>query len=260
MKELYKFRIFLLFFTVGFLFSCVPQHKLTYLQDIDKEVSQFDFNSKPYDYKLQPGDYLFIRIMSLDEKTNLLFNNITGSVGSNNTYFGSQNLYLTSYMVNDSGIIAFPILGRIKVSGLSVHEIELKIHDEISQFIREAHVVVKQVNYLISVLGEVNKPGQFNINNDKINIFEAISMAGDLTTFANRNTVKIIRHRNEKIEVIPIDLTKKNVLESATYYLQPNDVVYVEPLKSKQYTFATFPYSIAFSAITTLLVIITYLK
>ncbi len=110
------------------------------------------------------------------------------------------------------------------------------------------------------MLGEVRRPGEYRVYQDELNVFEAMSMAGDLTDFANRNEVKLVRQTKQGSEIIDIDLTDQNFLTSDYFYLMPNDIIYVEPLKGKQFTFANFPYAIIFSAISTTLLLINYFK
>jgi polysaccharide biosynthesis/export protein len=253
---LFKFSFFILI-TVLFATACVPQKNLRYLQDTNPDTIVKQLVVKPFEYHLQPGDFLYIKINSLDKKTNDLFNDITGNYNGGQ---GIQNFYLSSYMVNDTGYLYFPVIGQIKAAGKTVGEVQKDISAVISNYVNQSDVIVKQVNFLVTILGEVRQPQQINVQNNKINILEAIAKAGDLNPFANRKDVKIIRHHFDKTEVISIDLTKKNLLASPDYYLQPNDIVYVEPLKGKQYTFETFPYATILSILSTVLVISTYFK
>lgn len=241
--------------------SCVPQAKMKYLQDKQgvSPVSEFQ-NVKP-DYKVRPGDYLYIRILTLDPRSNEIFSNITGSGGSSGYMnYADQSLYLTSYMVNDSGFIKFPLLGEIYANGQTVTQIELNLNKAVSEIIKESSVVVKLVLFNISVLGEVKNPGKYPIYNNRVNIFEALAMANDLTSFANRSKVQLIRNEGNKNTVVSIDLLDKDILASPYYYLQPNDILYAEPLRNKTYAFESFPYALIFSTITTALLIVQFFR
>jgi polysaccharide biosynthesis/export protein len=130
----------------------------------------------------------------------------------------------------------------------------------LNEYILQSVVIVKLVNFYVTMLGEVQRPGEYKIYQDELNIFEAISMAGDLTDFANRSQIKLIRQTKQGSEVIDIDLTQRQILASDHYFLMPNDILYVEPLKGKQFTFANFPYAIIFSAISTTLLLVNYFK
>ncbi|HOW30554.1 MAG TPA: polysaccharide biosynthesis/export family protein [Bacteroidales bacterium] len=241
------------------MFSCVPLKKIKYLQTAEGADTVNVFRNVAPEYRLQSGDYLYIRIFTLDEKSNTLFNSVSGSAYSGGSYT-DQYTYLTSYMVNDTGFINFPVVGRLKAAGFTAGEMEQQLHDKLSEYIKEATVIVKLVNYKISMLGEVGNPGQISVNRDRISIFEAIAMAGDLNTFANRKKVQIIRQENQQTKVVTFDLTRKEILNSEFYYLKPNDIVYVEPLKGKQFAFETFPYSLIYSTISMAILIVTFFK
>ncbi len=214
--------------------SCVPLSKTKYLQDKEGVAPVTEFQNPKPDYKIKPGDYLYIRIMTLDQKSNEVFATISGSSGGN-SYMNvtDQNLYLTSYMVNDSGYISFPLLGKIYANGQTIHEMEVSLNRSVSDILREASVVVKLVMYNVSILGEVKNPGKYAIYNNRVNIFEALAMANDLTTFANRSKVQIIRSTGDKNTIVTLDLLNKDILSSPYYYLQPNDIIYVEPSSVK---------------------------
>lgn len=241
--------------------SCVPLAKTKYLQDKEGVAPVTEFQNIKPNYKIKPGDYLYIRILTLDEKSNEIFASISGSAsGNSNMNTTDQNLYLTSYYVNDSGYISFPLLGKIEASGKTIPEMEETMNKLVSEILREASVVVKLVMYNVSILGEVKNPGKYAIYNNRVNIFEALAMGGDLTTFANRNKVQIIRNQGNKNNIVTVDLQDKSILTSPYYYLQPNDIVYIEPLKNKSYAFETFPYALILGSISTLLIIATYFK
>jgi len=243
------------------MISCVPQSKMKYLQDKVGVAPAHEFQSVIPDYKVRPGDYLYIRILTLDPQSNEIFANITGSGGSSGYMnYADQSLYLTSYMVNDSGYIKFPLLGDIYVNGHTVPEIEQSLNKAASEILKESSVVVKLVLFNISVLGEVKNPGKYAIYNNRVNIFEALAMANDLNSFANRSKVQVIRSEGNKNTIVSLDLLNKDILASPYYYLQPNDIIYVEPLKNKTYAFEAFPYALIFSTITTALLIAQFFK
>ena len=247
------------------LSSCVSQKKIKYLQQKQKEDTNtyFETNKIIGDYKIQPKDNLYIRIMSLDERTNTLFNSMTstgavgGAVGGS---YQNANLYLTSYSVSDEGYIEFPILGKVFVKELTVEQVKNLMQQLIDEYLKEAVVIVKMVNFKITILGEAKQPGQIDVYQNKINIFEALSLAGDLTDFANRNEVLLVRQVKGGSKTFKLDLTSNKLLNSELYYLSPNDILYISPLRVKQYGFATFPYALVFSAITLLLTLLTFFQ
>ncbi|NVO18500.1 MAG: polysaccharide export protein [Bacteroidetes bacterium] len=240
------------------MISCVPQEKVRYMQDPQGAVPKSYFENKIPDYKVQPGDYLFIRLFTMDKETNDVYAGMNGSgqYSSNN----EQGIYLNSYQVNDSGLINFPLLGKIKAGGLDIQEIERQIHDLMLKEIANPGVIVRLVNFRVTVLGEVKNPGTFSINQSCITIFEAFSLADDLTTYSNRNAVKLLRKIDGNTMVYTLDLTKKDILSSEFYYLRPGDILYVEPLKNKQFAFESFPYSLILSSLSTVLALMTFFK
>lgn len=241
--------------------SCVPQAKMKYLQDKEGETPVTEFQNIKPDYRLRPGDYLYIRVLTIDEKSNEIFAAMSGT-GASNGYMNStdQSLYLTSYLVNDSGYITFPLLGNIKAGGRTLLEMKQSMNKAVSEIIKESSVIVKLVLFNISVLGEVKNPGKYTVNSDRINIFEALAMANDITPYGNRSKVQIIRTSGDKNTIVVLDLINKDILSSPYYYLQPNDIVYVELLKEKSWKFETFPYAVVLSTVSLLLVVLTFFK
>jgi polysaccharide export outer membrane protein len=241
--------------------SCVPQAKMKYLQDKEGDTVRTEFKILKPDYKIKPGDYLYVRILSLDQKSNELFATVAGSAaGNNNMNITDQNTYLTSYLVNDSGYIDFPLIGRTYAKDRTINEMQQTLTKSVSEIIIGATVIVKLVMYNISILGEVKSPGKFEVYNHRVNIFEAVALAGDITAFGNRSKVQIIRTDVDKNNIVVVDLLSKNILSSPYYYLQPNDIIYIEPLKEKAWAFETFPYGLVYSSIGLVLVILTFFK
>lgn len=239
--------------------SCIPQKKMLYMQvqdDMDT-ISTYK-NERKIEYLVQPGDNLYIRVVTPDEKSTFLLNPL--SSGSYTNITTDASVYLNSYSVSESGYLDFPMVGEILVKNLNVDEIKIKIEDKLNDFLKQFVVIVKLVNFNITMLGEVQRPGQYKIYQENINIFEAVSMASDLTDFANRNRVAIIRQTKAGSEVVYIDMTQRDLLLSNYYYLRPNDIVYVQPVKGKQFSFANFPYAVVFGFISTTILLLNYLQ
>jgi len=209
------------------------------------------------EYHLGVGDNLYIKVQSLDQKSNEFFNQDSKSRTSN---YNDASIYLESYSVDNKGNIFFPFIGPIHVLGLTLDQAKVEIENVMDKYLKETTIVVKLVNFNITFVGEVRRPGEYKIYQDKINIFEAISLAGDITDYGNRNEVKLMRMTDDGMALHIIDLTKEDILESPYFYLKPNDIVYIEPLKGKQFAFATFPYALLFSTITTLIVLLTFIQ
>ncbi|MCX6266763.1 MAG: polysaccharide biosynthesis/export family protein [Bacteroidetes bacterium] len=249
-------------FIAVLLSSCVPQKKIKYLQrEQEKDtVSFFHVNKRYSDYKIQVNDNLYIRVYALDEKAFMFFNKQSAS-NSYNDFANDASIYLNSYDVNSEGYIDFPVVGKVYVKDLNVFQIREVLQKMIGEYLKETTVVVKTVNFKITMVGEVNRPGQFTIYKDDINVFEAISMAGDLSEFANRSKVALVRQSNGGSQVYYLDLNSDKILSSPYYYLQPNDIIYVSPLGYKRWGMgSTFPWALVLGSITTTLLIINYIK
>jgi polysaccharide biosynthesis/export protein len=236
------------------LSGCVSQKKIKYLQQDPKQDSVMLWElKKAAEYKVQPSDNLYISIKSLSEKANDIFNQQVGA----SEMTSDASIYLNSYTVNREGFIDCPVIGKVYVRNMTVEEVKEALQKLVGEYLKETIVIVKLVNFNITVLGEVQRPGEFKVYQDKITIFEGISMAGDFTDFANRKEVALIRVTEKGSEIHYIDLNSVSVLSSPYYYLKPNDVIYAAPLKAKQWGFATFPYALLLSTISTILLIIT---
>ena len=142
---------------------------------------------------------------------------------------------LQNYLVNNQGEIVFPVLGTLKVGGMTTQETSELIVGKLERYLKERPIVtVRLVNYKISVIGEVSRPGVYTVNNEQVNVFEAVAMAGDLTIYGKRDNVRIIRTVDGKQKLITINLNDENIIYSPDFYLRQNDILYVEPNKAKK--------------------------
>jgi polysaccharide export outer membrane protein len=229
------------------LVSCVPQKKILYFQDTeDKKEEKNEFvNERMEDYLIQPGDNLFVRVRSLDEETNTF-----DPYQTSTNFYTESGIYLNSYSVNDTGYVSFPLIGAVEVKGNNINEIQQLLQSKVDEYIKGAVVIVKLVNFRISMLGEFKSPGKYLVYQDDITIFQAIAMAGDLTDFAKRDRIVLIRQTKNGSELQRLNLNDQMILESDYFYLMPNDIVYAEPIRGKQFVFSTFPYALIISMIT----------
>jgi polysaccharide export outer membrane protein len=163
-------------------------------------------------------------------------------------------------MVDDEGYINISFIDRMFVKGMTLEEVKKKIQKTLNDYFKETTVSVKLVSFQVSVMGEVNSPGNFTIDKDQINVLQAISMAGGIKEFGNNKKVTLVRQTLKGSDVYYLDLSNKKILESDYFYLLPNDVIYVEPLKSKSYLFSQFPYGLIFSTASLALSVMIYLK
>jgi polysaccharide export outer membrane protein len=223
-----------LFLLLSFLFvSCVPTKDLIYLQNKSKDSNDAvtAVNFKPY--RLQTNDILNITIKAINPELVEIFNNSNTSA----TSFSDQGSYYTGYSVDDHGNIRLPILGEINVLGFTTDEVRVKIEKQLHEqyFKNEAgiFVTVKLTGFRYTINGEVASTGTKTLYQDKVNIMEAIANAGDITVTGDRKDVKVIRRYPQGSETFSIDLTDSKAVNSPCFYLQPNDYIYIKPLKQK---------------------------
>lgn len=238
------------------LASCVPQRNIRYFQDkAEADTTQNNFINERDGalYMIQPGDNLYIRIQSIDDRA-YSFEEARGATN----YYQESGIYLNSYGVNKEGMIEFPLIGELKVANLTPKQVKDSLQMRVDEYVKNTTVIVKLANFRLTLLGEFQRPGKYLVYQDKINLFEAISLAGDMTDFAKRNRTLLIRQTSEGYKSVRLDLNDQAIVESEYFYLQPNDILYVEPVRGKQFTFIQFPYALIFSAVTTTLLLIEY--
>lgn len=211
---------FLLLIVVS-LMSCVSRKEIVYFQPGSTPASGQAL--KYTEPAIQTDDILSIRVSSLSKEASSFFNmNNEGEVKDDE-----------GYLVDGNGSIEMPLIGQIKVSGLTTKSARDTLRKKLEKYLQNPAVTVRYKNFRVIVLGDVERPGVYTIPNEKINIIEAIGLAGDLTIYAKRNNIMVIRDSNGKKDYGSIDLNSRNVFESPYYYLRTNDVIYVEPGKGK---------------------------
>ena len=223
-------RIILVLLSLVFFSSCV-YHKNTLLLKEEEKSTKSIFNVVSPDsinYKLQPGDLLNIKFSSPDKESVEIFYGGTLEGGESEISF-----YLNSYQVDKNGDIIIPLLGEVKVHGLSTQEVRVLLKEQLSSYFKYLTIVVKLVSFKVTFLGEVTKPSTVRLFSDRAGFFEVLSQVGGLTQFANTGRVKVIRHYDTYTEVIRLDIGSDLFIESEDYYLKPNDIIYIEPLRSK---------------------------
>ena len=217
------------------LTSCTSYQKIPYLQDFET-VNATEELTAMYDAHIRPKDLLTITVNTTDPEAAAPFNlTVQSAANSNLTQWVTQQAALQQYLVDNQGNIDFPVLGELHLGGLSMNEAESMIREKLQPFLKETPIVtVRMVNYKISVLGEVAKPGTFIINNEKVNVLEALAMAGDMTIWGLRDNVKLVREEeNGKRNIVVLDLNRADIVKSPYYHLQQNDILYVSPNKTK---------------------------
>ncbi len=251
---------FALLFAIVFS-SCVPIKRIEYLQ---QQVDRHDTlrthfkNLNLTSYRIQPGDNLYIKVRSVLAGSENIFSQEDVSRSSN--YYNDAGIYLNSYEVDAAGYIDFPFVGSIFVKDLTIDQAKELIKSIVKDYIKEATVIVKLAIYKVTALGEVSRPGEVNVYQNRLTIFELLAMSGDLTNFANREKVYLVRETPNGSKVKRLNLNDAAILESEYYYIQPNDIVYVPPLKGKNFAFVQFPYALVLSTISTTLLLINFFQ
>lgn len=242
-------RVLVCFGLVVLAGSCVSKRELTY------------FNRKPlresvapqHDYKLRSGDDVFIEIKSPDPSSSSFYN-LKGD-----EYSGPYNdafVYLNSHSVNPNGNVELPFIGAIEVQGLTIQQTIRKIEIALTEHLRDATIFAKLVSYDVTVLGEVNKPGNYTVHDNMITIFQALGMAGDLTNYGKRNKIKVIRNENGIDKTHIVNLNNNSIMTSECYFIYPHDVIYVAPMRTRSTEINVKPISVVLSGAAVFLLII----
>ena len=232
MEKVYKL-IFVLLLSF-LLAACQSYKKVPYLQDVEA-VNQATQQETLYDAKIMPKDLLTIVVSCTSPELAAPFNLTIASPSNLSIQYTTTQPVLQQYLVDNEGKISFPVLGALTVGGLTKKQAEQLIVDKLKPYMKENPIVtVRMVNYKISVIGEVVRPGTFTISNEKVNLLEALAMAGDMTVYGLRDNVKLIREdANGKQQIVTLDLNNAETILSPYYWLQQNDIVYVTPNKAK---------------------------
>lgn len=248
----YSSQIVILVFIIFFDISCVPVKKLRYFNDINELQEPV---ANPREQKLiMPFDKIYIKVFSIDEKTNLLFNS------NDNVSYGSSS-GIIGYIVDESGNINYPFTGKINVSGLTPELAGIKLGKALNEYVSNAAVIVKFIDNNVTIMGEVQDQGVFTFSQDKLNIYEAIALGGGISRYGNRKNVILIRQEGDKIMHHKLDLSDSRIAGKDNFYIQANDVIVVEPLKSSAwYNFNTGTFSTIISTLTSLLAIVIFFR
>lgn len=230
---------FLLWLTGSqWLTGCVQTKQLAYFQGVPTRMDTLAVATR-YVPKIQPGDVLSVQVSSLNPEASSFFNPYSAlaiadrggmqSMATSATPLPTQN----GYLVDNTGSIELPVLGKIQVADQTAAQVKDRLRESLKEYLKEPTVNIRNLNFRISVMGEVLRPSLFTIPNEQITLLEALSLSGDATIYGRRDNVLIIREENGKRTFARIDLTRRDLFSSPYYYLHPNDVVYVEPGKAR---------------------------
>ena len=232
-------KIFIFLGLVGLLSSCVTARKVNYMQKPDKYIPTYTDTLTYEEYKLRTDDRLFVRVYSLDESVTRMYNFGRGNYMQNESANGAMSngnstndLY--SYLVDDEGNIQFPTLGNIYVRGLTTREVKQKLEEELGKLLKEipgfatVSVDVNIVNRSFSIIGA--QSGRYAITKEKMTIFEALALAGNLGEFNSRKEVKLVREKDGVTTVKTFDARSEDIINSEYYYIEPNDIIYIRKI------------------------------
>ncbi len=238
--------------------SCIQKKQLLYMQDIPDQITE-TYPTALFKYNIQPGDILYVRITTVERAYQEFLERETASL-SDRFIANEASLYLTGYTVDEEGYITLPGLGKVNVKGITINEAESLVQDKVNELFINASAVVKLANYQVTVMGEVARPGVFLNYQNEVTIFDALAKAGNITDFGNRENVLVMRPSDAGTKTFKIDLTRAAALGSEAYFLLPNDIVIVEPNTTKVFRLNAPTLTFAFSALSTILLIINFLN
>jgi len=253
-----KINIILIVSTLLIFTGCTTQKKLAYFNTVtasSAESINAQLKNERADARILTDDRLSITVSALDPNAVAIYNLPFVSFASP----GSDQIYaspvLQSYLVNSQGNINFPVLGEIKLEGLTLTEAGNLIKNKLAEHVADPIVNIQFVNFRITVLGEVLRPGQFPVTNERVTILDALGLAGDMTAYGRRDNVLLTRNNNGKLEFARINLNSDEVFKSPYFYLQQNDVIYVEPNTVKSISSQDIP--LYLSSLSTLATLVT---
>jgi len=231
-----------------FISSCVPVEKLSYFNDID-ELEKHVVNPKTQK-PILPFDRIYIRIISIDPQTRQIFDfpteaNYTDAVDN-----------IIGYLVDEAGDIDFPFVGKINLRSLTLTDAATKIQNALNEYVANTTILVKYIDSQVSLLGEVQQQGAYTFTQDKLNIYEALALGGGITRYGNRKNVILIRQEGDKIMHHKLNLSDSKIASKDFYYILPNDVIVVEPLKSISTSYQNITYTTILTSITTLVAVL----
>lgn len=239
--------------------SCVTSKRVNLMQEPGKNgIPQYADTMSYEDYELRIGDRLYIYVYSVDERVDKMFNSSSGTIGiqmlqGSGGIGGSYDLY--TYLVQEDGCIDFPMVGSVPVRGMTTRGVKRVLEDELSSFIKSygdyqmMSVEVKIVRRSFSVISDRGS-GTFNIQKEKVTIFEALAMAGDIGDFGDRSKVRIVREKEGQTQVKEFDVRSEDIINSEFYYIEPNDVIYIQRIKGQSFGINSVTTSISVVATT----------
>jgi len=254
-----KYLILISTVTILLLSSCTSRKKILYFQNNGNDSTNV-FNSYEEKHLITAGDVLYINFYSLNKPLSDVFNRQQSTTNSYSMWNSEANVYVNGFSVNDSGYVELPLIGFVKINDNTIEQAKSLIQEKAQEYINDVTVIVKLLNYRYTVIGEVVRPGTYTNYNDNLTIYQALAKAGDVTIYGNKIKTKIIRETDEGKIIIPFDLTSIDVLSSDVYYIKPNDIIYIEPVRNKSFKQNLPNIALLFSSISTTILVLSFLE
>ena len=239
-----------LLLSIIFFIGCTSQKNTIYFQGTTPQLQQ-DASSK---LKIYPNDILGINVFTINAEAYPYL-----STGMDKSVSDNRSPYEKGFVVNEKGELKLPLIGTVNLTGLTIAETVTLMETKFKEYIDEPIVTIKKLNFKVTILGEVNKPGTYPIANEKATLLEVLGLGGDLSTFGDRKNIHIIRTENSKTKDLYVDLTDPNSLTAETYYLHPDDVIYVSPVKRRAFANISPTVLVFTSIVTTGIVVMTFI-
>ncbi|MFZ7114827.1 MAG: polysaccharide biosynthesis/export family protein [Bacteroidota bacterium] len=230
--------------------GCTSQKDVIYFQGKTPSLQQ-DANSK---LRIYPNDILGISIFTINAEAYPYL-----ATGFDKPVSDNRSAYEKGFVVNETGELKLPLIGQVNLTGLTIPEAVSMLETKFKEFIDEPIVTVKKLNFKVTILGEVNKPGTYPIMNEKATLLEVLGLGGDLTQYGDRKNVHLIRTENNQTKDFYIDLTDANSVTADTYFLHPDDVIYISPIKRKAFQSISPSVTVFTSILTTTVIVMTFL-
>ncbi len=237
LKQLLKLSVYLLI--INLLSSCVTSKTINYLQKPGFNIPAYKDSISFTDYRLRVGDRIFVKIFSTDDMTNALFNaGMGGNTGMMMGSGGGTDLY--TYLVEESGSITFPMIGDVAVVGKTVREATVILEKAIEPLFKFSSVELRVLNRSFSVIGNGNS-AFITMPQEKISVFKALALAGDVGMFDDRSKIRVLRETENGVQIKMFDLRSADLLHSEYFYIEPNDVIYIQPLNEQFFRITNLP-------------------
>jgi polysaccharide export outer membrane protein len=240
-------------FIMILIVSCVPTKQLSYFNDIN-DIEEPEANPR-IQKVIMPFDRLYIKVISIDPQTSLIFNS-TDEIRSSG--YGSSGI--VGYLVDENGNINFPFIGNINIGSLTTTQASEKIQKAMNDYVSNTSIIVKFIDNQVTIMGEVQRQGVYSFTQDKLNIYEAIALGGGLSRYGNRKNIVLIRQVGDKILHYRLNLSDSKIASKSYYYVLPNDVIVVEPLNSIASSYQNITYSTILTTVTTLIALLLFIK